>query len=245
MEQNAKASTPGWQADLIAAVQDADLVACVLSDGTVTQHIIEQILPHLKPGTVIAQHATIGPDETQALAAMAHQADMRYLDMPFTGSQPAAVARQTVFFVGDDADVFSEVESCYQSLSSHRFACGNIGQAAAIKAMNLIIAGTYQAMAEGLSLARSAGLSDELFFTVFDKNISWPDWQILKARKRQADWAPQFSIKHLHKDLHLALRLGQQQGYLPPGCERIAQLYSQALADGNGDKDFAAIMETN
>ena len=240
-----KPDAPGWQADLVTAVQKADLVALVLSDGAVTQKILEQVLPHMPSQAIVAQHATIAQEETKTLAKMVQASGRGYLDMPFTGSKPAAEDRQTVFFVGDDQQVFDQVAAVYEPLSGYRFPCGAVGQAAAIKlCMNLIIAGTYQAMAEGLQLARHSGLSDELFFQVFDKNISRSGLADLKGEKmRQQDWAPQFSVKHLHKDLHLALDLGASTGYLPPACQRIAQLYQEALEAGDGDLDFAAVMK--
>jgi 3-hydroxyisobutyrate dehydrogenase-like beta-hydroxyacid dehydrogenase len=243
--RTAKPDAPGWQPDLVDAVQDAELIALVLSDGSVTKQILEQVLPHAPADAIFAQHATIAQEETKNLAKIVQASGRGYLDMPFTGSKPAAEERQTVYFIGDDNHTYARVAETYESLSGHRFQCGGVGQAAAIKlCMNLIIAGTYQAMAEGLQLARQSGLSDELFFQVFDKNICRSGLADLKGDKmRQGDWAPQFSIKHLHKDLHLALNLGQTSGYLPPACQRIAQLYSDALAAGEGGLDFAAVMK--
>ncbi|TVR13627.1 MAG: NAD(P)-dependent oxidoreductase [Planctomycetota bacterium] len=239
-----KAESPGWCEDLAEAVRDADLIALVLADGPVTRQIIDAILPHLNAHTIIAQHATIGVDETKDLAQRVRSAGHRYLDMPFTGSKPAAEQRQTVFFIGDDDSCFAQVEAAYSAISNARIPLGSVGKAAAIKlAMNLTIAATYQAMAESLSLARAAGISDEDYWAVLDRNVARSGLVDLKRDKMAShDWSPQFSIKHLHKDLDLALRLARDVDRELPQTHRLCQSYAQRLAAGDGDLDFAAML---
>lgn len=239
-----KPDFPGWCDTLGEAVDGADFVALVLADGPVTRDIVAQILPQLRPGTIIAQHATIGVDETKELAATVCAAGHRYLDMPFTGSKPAAEQRQTVFFIGDDDHSFAQVEAVYTPISSARMQMGGVGKAAAIKlAMNLTIAATYQAMAESLSLARAAGIDEDDYWAVLDRNVARSGLVDLKqAKMRAADWSPQFSIKHLHKDLDLALRLARDVDRHLPQTQRLCESYAQRLAAGDGDLDFAGML---
>ncbi|MCF7839103.1 MAG: NAD(P)-dependent oxidoreductase [Candidatus Marinimicrobia bacterium] len=239
-----KPDVPGWRPDLAQAVRGAAVVSLVLSDGPVTAGILDRILPALDRETIVVQSATIGVDETLSLAAQVQAAGHLYLDMPFTGSKPAAEQRQTVFFVGDDADVFSRVRPLYERLSRACLPIGRIGSAAAIKlAMNLNIAAVYQGLAESLALARAAGVPDETYWQVLDQNVGHSGLADLKRPKiSQADWTPQFSIKHLHKDLSLALRLAATRDCVLPQTERLTASYQQQMEAGDADLDFAAML---
>lgn len=240
-----KPDQPSWCANLAAAVADAELVALVLSDGPTTDAILTEVLAAAPADAIIAQHATIGVDETVALRDRVIASGRRYLDMPFTGSKPAAEQRQSVFFVGDDADVLDAVADTYAAVSATRIACGPVGKGATIKlCMNLMIAGTYQALAEGLSLARAAGIDDGLFFDVLDRNVARSGLVDLKRPKLEAnEWSPQFAIKHLRKDLDLALRLGAEHGIAPPAGEAVAALYRAQHDAGRGELDFGAVID--
>lgn len=239
-----KPDAPGWCADAVEAVRGAQVVALVLSDGPVTSDILQRILPHLEPDAVVVQHATIGVDETRALGKAVQQRGLAYLDMPFTGSKPAAEARETVYFIGDDNGSFARVEQLYTRLSRARLAIGPVGSAAAIKlAMNLTIAASYQAMAESFTLAKAAGISPETYWQVLDLNIARSGLADLKRPKLdQQDWSPQFSIKHLHKDLSLAMQLAHSVNRQLPQTERLSASYAERLAAGDGDLDFAAML---
>ena len=71
--------------------------------------------------------------------------------------------------------------------------------------MNLNIAGQMQALAESLTLARQAGIADDFYFQVLAKNVSYSGLARLKEAKLKAhDFSPQFSVKHMHKDMRLA-----------------------------------------
>ena len=239
-----KPAQPGWTADPQAAVRGATVVALVLADGPATAAVVERILPDLGPGMTVCQHATIGVDEVATLAARVRATGARFLDMPFTGSLPAAQARQNVFFCGDDDGSLAGVEALYRALSKAIIPLGGLGRGMTVKlAMNTIIANTFQAMAEGLALARSAGLPDADFFRVLDLNVARSGLVDLKRSKlEQGDFAPQFSIKHLHKDLDLALRLAEVLGAELPQTARLRASYAERLAAGDGDLDFSAMI---
>ena len=234
-----------WSDDLIAAVRDADVICMVLSDGPVTKGILQSILPHLKADAIIAQHATIGVGETKELAAIVQGSGRHYLDMPFTGSKPAAEERQTVFFVGDDDGTLPLIKDLYARLCQVSIPIGKVGDAAGIKlAMNLTIAGTYQAMAESFALTRAIGVPDETYWHVLGLNVSKSGLMALKKDKMTTgDWRPQFSVKHLHKDLSLAVQVARDVDRHLPQTERLQQSYSERLAAGDGDLDFGALLK--
>lgn len=240
-----KPQAPGFTADLATAVRDAELVAIVVADAAAVGQVLDVILPALPKGAVVAQHSTIGVDETTGFAARVRAAGGRYLDMPFTGSKPAAEARQVVYFVGDDDGTLPLVEAVYAGNSRARLAMGGVGRAAGIKlAMNLLIAGLHQAMAESFTLATRLGIPPETWFSALDLNVSKaPLADLKKPKYLSGDRSPQFSVKHMHKDLRLALGLAQTLGVTLNNTATVEAAYSEAERRGWGDQDFTALLD--
>ncbi|HYE06399.1 MAG TPA: NAD(P)-dependent oxidoreductase [Planctomycetota bacterium] len=240
-----KPDAPGWTADIAAAVRGAELVMIVVADPAAVAAVIERIAPALASGMTVAQHSTIGVDDTRAAAAAVRARGARFLDMPFTGSKPAAEKRETVFFVGDDDGSLAAVAPVLANLSKAILATGGVGSATAIKlSFNLLIAGINQAMAESLTLATRAGIAPEAWFDALEFNVARSKLVDLKKPKwLAADWSPQFSIKHLRKDLRLALALARRHGLELPSAASDERTLGAAEARGMADLDFAAVLD--
>ena len=243
--RTAKPDAPGFTADPVAACREAELIAFVLADAAATHAIAERVLPTIAAGAIVAQHATVGPDDMRALAAAVRAAGGTPIEMPFTGSKPAAQARQVVWFVGDDHDALPRIAPAYQPLARALMPVGRIGDAAALKlALNTLIANTYQGMAEAFELVRRAGLDADTFFRALDRNVARSGLVDLKAAKMRArDWRPQFSVKHMRKDLRLALALAERLGLPLPQTAAAEKRYGEAAASGLEDCDFSALLE--
>lgn len=243
--RSAKPDAPGFTADIGEAADGAELALIVVADGPAVREVVELILPRLAPSAVVAVHATIAVAEVLEIAALVRAAGRRYLDMPFTGSKPAAEGRQNVFYVGDDDGAFAVAQPVHSRLSQACLPFGGVGRAMAMKlAMNLCIAGTFQAMAEGLATAARAGLDAEAFFQAMERNVARSGLVDLKRPKLLArDRSPQFSVKHMHKDLRLALALAASHGLELPLTAGVEAAYAKAEAKGLGDLDFSALVE--
>ena len=243
--RSAKPDAPGFTADLVTAVRDAELVAIVVADPPAVASILERIIPVLAAGMVVAQHSTVGVDDTLAYAVAVHGRGAAYLDMPFTGSKPAAEQRQNVFFVGDDHAVLPRVEPVYRALAKQLLPIGRIGQASAIKlSFNLLIANLSQAMIESLELARRSGIDPAAWFNALDYNVAKSGLADLKKPKfLSGDFSPQFSIKHMHKDLRLALRHAASLGLRLDETAAVERAYAAAAEQGLGELDFSALLK--
>ena len=243
--RSAKAEAPGFTADLAEAVRGAELVAIVVADPPAVAGVLARIAPELRAGMVVAQHSTIGVSDTLACAALVQGRGAAYLDMPFTGSKPAAEQRQNVFFIGDDHAVLPRVEAVYRAVAKTLLPIGAIGQATAIKlSFNLLIANLNQAMIEALELARRSGIDPAAWFNALDHNVAKSGLADLKKPKLlSGDFSPQFSIKHMHKDLRLALAHAASLGLTMDETASVERSYADAEAQGMGDLDFSALLK--
>lgn len=234
---------PQWKATPEAVASAADVVQIVVADPPAVESIITRILPALGPGKVVVQSSTIDPASSTKFAALVTARGARYLEAPFTGSKPAAEQRQTVYYLGGDATLVAELEPLLSLVSAVRLHIGTREQAATLKlAMNLNISAHMEGLCEALTLARRAGVNDDVFFGALAKNVSYSGVTKLKEPKlRAGDYAPQFSVKHMHKDMRLASTMAGTQNL--PVLAAVRERLAAAEKAGWADEDFSAVMK--
>ncbi len=219
----------------------ANVVHLCLYDPASVQNVLERILPELGEGKTVVQSTTIDPDSAERFAATVREAGARYVEAPFTGSKPAARKRQTVFYLGGEANDLDRVEPVLSTLSRKCFRLSRPGQAATIKlAMNLQISAITEALCGGVAWSRGAGLADDEFFDVLRENVAWSGLAELKEPKiRAGDFSPQFTIRNMHKDMRLASESCPLDLPLLPFVRERLRVAEEA---GFGEDDFASLL---
>lgn len=237
-----KPAIPYYLSDAGAAAAPAEFIIIVVADPPAVQQVLDQILPVLHAGQVVVQASTISPAASCRFAAQVHATGAAFLEAPFTGSKPAAEQRQTVFYIGGDPQLLERARPLLTRLSRAIEYIGPLGSAAALKlAMNLNLALMAEALGESLTFARAAGISDDCFFKALQLNVGQSGLATLKEPKlRAGDWAPQFSLKHMGKDLRLALESAGEQPL--PQLRTLVKLYETGLAHGWGEDDFSSLL---
>ncbi len=238
-------AVPGFVADLARAAKGADVIHIVVSDPPAVEKVLEKIIPVLGPESLIIQSSTISPSWASLFQSKVEAKGASYVEAPFTGSKIAAENRQNVFYLGGRPDAVQRAQRVLKGLSKIISHVGTVEQASALKlAMNLQIASIAQALSESLSLARSYGIPDILYFELLENNVSRSGLSDLKKPKLLAsDYSPQFSIKHMHKDLNLALESALSTSLPLPLTQATRAIYQQGLEQGLGDQDFTALIE--
>lgn len=238
-----KPDAPAWKESPAAVATAADVTQIVVADPAAVEGVLAKILPVLKAGKVVVQSSTIDPESSAKFAQQVQATGARYLAAPFTGSKPAAEQRQSVFYLGGDRGLMTEIDPLLALISAKRFIVGTNEQACTLKlAMNLNIAVQMQGLAEALTFARHSGISDDVFFEAISQNVGYSGLVRLKEPKlRAAEFAAQFSVKHLHKDLRLVSRSAGCDDF--PGLDAVREAYKTAEARGMGDEDFSAVIK--
>ena len=232
---------PGFVADPVKAIEGAELIILVVADPPAVEAVLNHILPVLRKGQVLAQSSTISAAWTKQFAQQVEKTGTKFLEAPFTGSKPAAAARKNVFYTGGDPDL---LEQCRPVLSrlGIMLHIGPVGSASSIKlAMNMLIAMRLEAAQESLSFARAEGVTDDSFFAALKINSGHCALDDIKEPKwRNADYSPQFSVKHMNKDLRLALESAESLNL--PQLRKVKEQYDEAARRGLGDQDFTVLM---
>jgi len=226
------------------AVAEAQAVIIVVADPPAVQSVLTQITPSLAPGALVIQASTISARWTMEFAAQVEAGGALFLEAPFTGSKPAAEQRQTVYYLGGTAEVVEKARPILEPISSAIFHIGPLGSASTLKlAMNLNIAGVAQSLCESLTLCRAAGIPDDVYFSALGRNVSHSGVADLKEPKlRQHDYAPQFSLKHMAKDLRLALETAAEWELTLAQTGRLKAIYEQGMTAGWGEDDFIGLV---
>jgi 3-hydroxyisobutyrate dehydrogenase-like beta-hydroxyacid dehydrogenase len=227
-----------FEDDLASAVHDAEMIMIVVADPPAVASILDVIGPQLKPGQLVAQSSTISAEWTLKFAKRVQETGALFLEAPFTGSKLAAEARKTVYYLGGDDAVVEKARPVLQRLASSILHIGPLGSASSLKlAMNLNIALSCEALSESLTFARAAGIPDAKFFDALHLNVARSGFSDLKEPKfRAGDYSPQFSLKHMDKDMRLVL---ETAGPLDlPGVKTLKALYEKAIGRQMGDDDF-------
>ena len=235
---------PQWKDSPEAVAAAADAVQIVVADPPAVEGVLDRILPRLGPGKVVIQSSTIDPASSDRFRARVEARGARYLEAPFTGSKPAAEQRKTVYYLGGPADLVAAAEPLLRLVSETRlYIAAEPRKAAALKlAMNLNLAVMIEGLCEALTFARRAGISDDTFFDALTRNVGASGLAKLKEPKlRAGDFSPQFSVKHMHKDMRLAAATAGP-GRLPL-LEAARERLRLAEERGGGDEDFSAILK--
>jgi 3-hydroxyisobutyrate dehydrogenase-like beta-hydroxyacid dehydrogenase len=237
-----KKDFPGFEPDLVKAVTGAEVIHIVVADPPAVAGILDAIEPHLRAGQLVIQSSTISAAWTKKFCAQVESRGARFLEAPFTGGQAAAEARKTVYYVGGSDEVVELGRPILSRLSQHILHIGGIGSASSLKlAMNLNLAVMAEALCESLTLARGAGIPDEKFFAALEINSgrsAMSDFKKPKLEKRE--YSPQFSLKHMNKDMRLALETAGELNL--PLTRTLKSLYEKGMQKGMAEEDFVGVI---
>src|SRR5262249_5271772 len=215
-----------------------------VSDDDALLQTVEQLNEKLTPRHVIFAHSTVAPDSMRAAADIVDRRGARFVEACFTGSKGAAEKGELVYYVGGTDEALREGRPILQASSKEILHIGPVGQASAIKvATNMITAANIQASAEALALVQAQGLPLEKFVEAMRVNASYSGTLAMKLPKMlERDFAPQFSVKHMLKDMQIASQLAMSH-YMDLAVTAAArnQLFEQ-IQWGHGEDDYSSVL---
>jgi 3-hydroxyisobutyrate dehydrogenase-like beta-hydroxyacid dehydrogenase len=235
---------PNFHPSIQEAVDQAEVIFILVADPPAVQSVLDQIQSKLGPGQLVIQSSTISAKWTLLFAEQVGKTGASFLEAPFTGSKTAAEERKTVYYLGGDPELAERARPVLETISSAILHIGPLGSASSLKlAMNLNIAGIAQTLCEGLTLSRRAGIADDVYFGALARNAAHSGVSDLKEPKlRGHDYSPQFSLKHMAKDLRLALETAADLSVPLEQTGNLKRLYDQGMAAGWADDDFIGLV---
>jgi 3-hydroxyisobutyrate dehydrogenase-like beta-hydroxyacid dehydrogenase len=146
--------------DIEDAAHDADIVIiCVFTDEQVQRVCLEsELIPSMKPGSVIVVHTTGSPQTTKAVAARADRRFIDVVDAPVSGAPHDVDAGRITLFVGGDGAAVGQVIPVLSSYGDPLHV-GPLGAGQAVKLLNnLLFAANIGLVSEAVKLGGRLGI---------------------------------------------------------------------------------------
>jgi 3-hydroxyisobutyrate dehydrogenase-like beta-hydroxyacid dehydrogenase len=199
----------------------------------------------LKRGSVYIDSSTVSPNLARKIAVACSERGVRFLDAPVTGGDWGAKKGELIFMIGGEAETLKVVEPILGVMGKKWFHLGPNGAGQTIKlAMNLILALQVDALAEALALVTGAGLPGEKLVEVMQSSMARSGVLDVKAPNLlKGEYVPSFPLRLMHKDLSLALELGNQIGVALPAAAAARETYNYVKGAAKQDLDYSAVMK--
>lgn len=145
------ADTPAQAAASVAELGGrCDLVGiCVVDDGGV-RAVCDELVPAMRPGSLIAIHSTVLPDTCIALAERCAEAGIGLIDAPVSGGGMGAEAGTLSVMCGGSAEHFAAAKPVFESFGKLIVLLGDVGAGQRAKLVNNTL------LAANLGLAHAA-----------------------------------------------------------------------------------------
>jgi 3-hydroxyisobutyrate dehydrogenase len=235
------------------AAAAADVLITMVSDPPALEEVLwgadgnkdAAAFPALKAGSTYIDSSTISPTLAKKIAAACKERSIHFLDAPVTGGDWGAKKGELVFMVGGDAETLKAMEPIIGVMGKRWFHLGPNGAGQTIKlAMNLILALQVDALAEALALVTRAGLKGESLVEVMQSSMARSGVLDVKAPNLlKGEYTPSFPLRLMHKDLSLALELGNQIGVALPATAAARETYNFVKGASKEDLDYSAVMK--
>jgi 3-hydroxyisobutyrate dehydrogenase len=249
--------TPGRGAELVAmgateAQDPAELaatsdviVSCVSDTPDVEAVLFGQrgVAAGVRSGSLVIDCSTIGPAATRDFAVRLAGQGVDLVDAPVSGGSEGAQKATLTIFVGGEPAAVERARPILALLGKTITHLGPIGSGQAVKAVNqVILAGAYLGVAEGIVLAIKAGLDVEQVVAALSGGAA-QSWVLANRSGRMLanDYPLGFKLALHLKDLRIALGLADELDAELPVTRLCAEIEDALVAAGHGDDDVSAV----
>jgi 3-hydroxyisobutyrate dehydrogenase len=226
-----------WHDSAGAAAAQADVIITMLGfpvDVETTFLGAGGIVERAKPGALLIDMTTSSPMLARKIADAAAKRGLASLDAPVSGGDLGAKEARLVIMVGGDAAAFARAKPLLERMGRNIALHGVAGAGQYCKMANQIaVAVGMVAWVEALAYAKKAGLDP----TAVHGSISGGaagGWAMtnLAPRALSDNFAPGFYVKHIIKDMKIALESAAELKLDLPGLATAKKLYEQVAARG-------------
>jgi 3-hydroxyisobutyrate dehydrogenase len=229
--------------------RDVDVIVICVSDTPDVERVLfgaDGIASAARSGALVIDCSTISPSASRAFAGRLAEQGVGFVDAPVSGgSEGAQKGTLTIFVGGTPADV-ERAQPVLAAMGRTITHLGPAGSGQAAKAVNqVILAGTYVGVAEGLVLAMKAGLDVEQLVGALSGGAA-QSWVLANRSARMVanDYPLGFKVSLHRKDLGIALGLAKETGTALPIAALTEQFETALVAQGHGDDDVSAVART-
>jgi len=245
---NALVQSGGIPAGSIAELASgSDVVLSSLPNDAAVMSVYtgpEGVLEHIRRGSLIIEMSTVNPETSRELHKLGAERGVSVLDVPVSGSTPAAEQGLLTLLGGGDLESFNSAKSIFAAISRQHFHLGPSGSGATMKlVVNTLLGVGMQAIAEAVVLGEKAGLNRQRIFDVLSKTAVIAPAHVGKLTKAlKHDYRPEFAVGLMNKDFKLILETAFAV-HAPMPTARAAFPINDAEFANHPEYDFSAVIE--
>ncbi|MDT8446117.1 MAG: NAD(P)-dependent oxidoreductase [bacterium] len=199
----------------------------------------------LAPGSILVNMSTVSPTATLASARRLKAQQVDWVDAPVSGTVGPAQTGQLVVLAGAEPSILDRVRPLLAAMGSGLVECGPVGAGTQMKlAVNLLLAGAMETLAESMIYAQSAGLAPERLMEALGQGALNAPLFLLKGQAIiERRFTKAFPVDLVAKDLGLVLDDAERTGVQLPQTRLNLQRYHKCQGMGHGDEDMAALVK--
>jgi 3-hydroxyisobutyrate dehydrogenase len=227
------------------AAADAEIILTCVSDTPDVERVLLDAetgaINGLKEGALVIDCSSIEPEATRRVAEQFRAKGIGYVDAPLSGGSEGAIHGTLTVMCGGSEEDFERARPVLQVIGSKITRIGPVGCGQIAKVANqVVIAGTYLALGEALTLAFRAGADPEKVVEAIGGGVagSW----ILNNRSEKMlkdDYPLGFRLRLHRKDLGIALDTAREFGVPLAVASLVATIEDSLIAQGYGDEDMS------
>lgn len=228
------------------AAKKSDVIVTCVSDTPDVQEVIlgnAGVIHSAKRGALVVDMSTISPESTRRIANTLAEKEVQMIDAPVSGGFEGAQKGTLSIMVGGNDEDVKRAKPVLSAMGNRITHVGPVGAGQLTKAINqIIVAGTYFSVAEGMALGLKAGLDMEKVIQAVSGGAA-SSWALINRSGNMIGntYPLGFRLRLHRKDLKIALEIGRELGVALPVAAYVEQAETGLIARGYGDEDISAI----
>lgn len=224
----------------------ADVVLTMLASDEVIEEVIiaPGLLAHARPGLVHLVTATISVDFAKRLETLHAAAGVAYIGAPVLGRPDvAAKGELNVLAAGKAADI-ARVKSVLDTIGKATWVVGEAPHLANVAklAANFVLVSAIEAMSEAFAFGERQNVPPRTIAEILTGTLfAAPAYKTYSAAILERKFEAGFKLALGLKDVRLMLAAGEKAGAPLPFASVVRDNFVDAIAHGEGDKDWAAV----
>jgi len=226
----------------------ADVIILSLPNSHVVNEVVRDSLKLFergRKGLVLIDTTTADPILSEELATQLREKGIEMLDATLSGTSKMCAERDITVMVGGKEEIFKECGPIFSAIGKSAFYMGKNGTGALTKLIvNLVLGLHRMVLAEGLTLAKKAGMDLCKTLEVLKDSAAYSKAMDQKGRKMiEQDFLPPEGKLAFHlKDVRLMLDLGHRVNAPLLLSSLHAQALRSQIAKGREEYDVSDII---
>jgi 3-hydroxyisobutyrate dehydrogenase-like beta-hydroxyacid dehydrogenase len=227
------------------AATESSCVVTMLTDGDALREVMIDggALAAMTLGSTLIDLSTVDVASSQTIAAACAQHGVHYVRGGVSGTPAVVRQGRATLVLSGPAPALDAARPVLDEITTAQVVVGDADQARIVKiAINSMLAGTMQLLAEATSLAEANDVDRAVFLDALDQSVVSSRFLTYKgAALRARDYDPTFTTEGVRKDVTLARDAALIAGVSFSVGRAVLERIERAMAAGYASRDFLAL----